>query len=168
LRLKNIEVFSDHPEFQSGVFRTLVGRVEDCHRASVLVTASNFDFQSFHLIEAPANLCTLVDAEPPWIQFELVKGWALMHGYRFKHVPVQLFGEWSVQGSNNLQTWAVIDRRREPPGTVLLKVYECRASMAFRYFRFVYEVQQTKRTLKLRIRHFDIFGEYFERFPTHE
>jgi hypothetical protein len=156
-----VELFSDEPRFIGGVFRTLVAQAADCHRAAVLLTASNFDFQSFHLLGPHKSMCTLADEEPPWIQFELAGGAAIVHGYRIEHVPDHPFDEYSVQGSNDSTAWAVIDRRNEPAGGPL-RVCQCKAPAAFRFVRLVYEVKQSAGTAKLRIRHFDIFGIYLD------
>jgi hypothetical protein len=161
-RLKNIELFSDEPRFIGGVFQTLVGQSHDCHRVKVLLTSSNFDFQSFHLLSPHKSMCTLSDEEPPWIQFELSKGSAIVQGYRLEHVNDHLFNEYSLQGSNDFTIWTIIDRRNEPPTSSSLRVCQCKNTLAFRYFRLIYEVKQSAGTAKLRIRHFDIFGIYLD------
>jgi hypothetical protein len=161
-RLKNIELFSDQPEYLGGVFRTLVEKAGECHHARVLVSASNFDFQHFHILGARKSMCTLLDEGPPWIQFEITRGSVIVNGYRLEFVTDNIFGAWSLQASNDLDAWSVIDRRSGPPGTQRLEVCHCRSEIAFRYFRVYYEARDTQGTPKLRLRHFEIFGIYLD------
>jgi hypothetical protein len=161
-RVKNVELFSE--EFPDGVFKTLVGCVPDPHRADVLVTASNFDFQNYHRMGAGRRLCTLADKGYPWIQWELTRGMAVVHAYRIEQVPGGLLDVWSLQASNNAADWTVIDRHENPQGTDLVRVWQVRPTAAWRYLRLVYEGQTIKvvTTIKLKLRHFDIFGVYLE------
>jgi hypothetical protein len=161
-RVKNVELFSE--EFPDGVFKTLVGRVPDPHRADVLVTASCFDFQHYHRIGAGRTLCTLMDRGNPWIQWELAKGVAVVHAYRIEQTDGDLLDLWSLHASNNAADWTVIDRRENPQGMGLIGVWNVRPTSAWRYFRLVYEGQTVKRgkTIKLKLRHFDIFGTYLD------
>jgi hypothetical protein len=161
-RLKNVEFFSDQREYLGGVFRTLVGSSGDGHRAQVHITAKYFDFNHFHVLGAHTGMCTLEDKGPPWIQFELARGAAIVQGYRLQFVTNRVFGEWSVQASNDLNQWDVLDRKSGPPGQAVVEIRECQSTTAFRYFRIVYEVREEAGTPKLRVVHFDIFGTYLD------
>jgi hypothetical protein len=159
-RVKNIELFSEDPNYIGGVFKTLVGRVNDPHRAAVLVTTSNFDFQSYHLKGAKNSLCTLSDKEQPWIQWELVEGVAVVQGYRLEQLHSFLLEFWSLQASTDAVTWNILDRRAGEQGTALLRVFPVKSFTPWKYFRIVYEAPGEAGDIKLRIRHFDIFGVY--------
>lgn len=136
-RVKNVELFS--VEFPDGVFKTLVGRVHDPHRADVLVTASNFDFQDYHRMGTDRALCTLADSGHPWIQWELTRGMAVVQAYRMKQIEGQLVDLWSLQASNDAADWTVIDRRENPQGNDVVRVCHVRPTAAWRCFRLVYE-----------------------------
>jgi hypothetical protein len=161
-RVKNVELFSE--DFPDGVFKELVGRVSDPHRADVLVTGSNFDFQKYHRLGATGCMCTLSDQGYPWIQWELAKGMAAVQAYRVGQVKGNLLDLWSLQVSNNAVDWTVIDRREGPQGNDLVKLWRVQPTAAWRYFRLVYEGQTVRRgtTIKLKLRHFDIFGLYLD------
>jgi hypothetical protein len=152
----------DDPRFERGVFQRLVCESGDSHLANVLIHASAFDFQFFHKVDCDKNMCTLSDKGDPWIQFELVKGSAIISGYRFVQIPTLMFDRWSLQGSNDCVKWTVLDRPVEDQSKDALKVRRCESIIAFRYFRLVYETITTGKTRKLRARHFDIFGVYFD------
>lgn len=165
-RLKHVELYSDNPKYLGGVFKTLLKESNgDSHHAKVNVTASNFDFRHFHEVNPSKSLCTLDDPELPWIQFELTKGKAVITGYRMQQLTNWPFGSWSVQGSNKGKTdsddWTVIHRVNTEEKFKDVIVQSCRSDGAFKYFRLVCETPPPDNdVLKLRLRHFDIFGSY--------
>lgn len=59
--IKRIELLSNESEYSRGVFSTLINKSEnhDPHKCPVLISASNFDFNSFHSIDSQTNICTL-------------------------------------------------------------------------------------------------------------
>ena len=163
-RFKNVELYSPDSEFADGVFATLVARAGgDPHRADVIVSASSFDFSSFHILSSPRSLCTLYDEDNrPWIQFELTKGKAIVQGYRMQQLNDFPFDRWSLQGSVNKEDWIVIDRQCGGLTDDPIKLIVCETSMAFRVFRVVSEMEKNDGDVKLRLRHFDLFGVYMD------
>ena len=163
-RFKNVELYSPSPEFSEGVFATLLSRSGgDPHRADVIVSASSFDFGSFHMLSSPRSLCTLYDEDNrPWIQFELTRGLALVQGYRMQQLNNFPFDRWSLQGSLDKKEWFVIDRQRGTKYDNPIKLVKCETSTAFRFFRIVSEMEKDEGDVKLRLRHFDLFGIYMD------
>lgn len=161
-RIKHVELYSEEPEYCGGVFKRLLERCGgDPHKAAVLVTASNFDFRSFHKLYPRRSLCTLYDTDKPWIQFEITRGRAIVHAYRMKQHAEFRFDKWSLLGSNDGVTWATIDRQNGKRPRDPLIIVECRCNIPYQMFRIVSDMPLTD-DLKLRIAHFDIFGIYLE------
>ncbi|KAH0795830.1 TKL family protein kinase [Histomonas meleagridis] len=160
VRIKNFELFSDQPEFIGGVFANMIKRANgDPHRADVYITSSNFDFRRFHKLSPSHSLCTLNDADSSWFQCELTKGKAVVQGYRLQFLSSFPITKYSIQGSNDLENWTVLDRVSTTKGeTALLVVRECHSMQPFKYIRFFNEMVLEEK--KLRFRHFDIFGVY--------
>ena len=112
-RVKNVEFFSDQPQFRNGVFKTLVNEAGgDPHKADVYITASSFDFKRFHKLSPSHSLCTLNDPQSSWYQFELTKGKAIVQGYRIQFLFDYLINKFTLKGSNDMKHWNVIDRQK--------------------------------------------------------
>ena len=164
IRIKNVEFYAPDGEFENGVFEKLLEKSGgDPHTADVVVTASNFDFRSFHMMSPPRSLCTLYDENnQPWIQFRLTKGKMLVQGYRMQQIAAWQFGKWSLQATVDGKEWVVLDRRSEDVSSSPLKVVSCEVPVPYKIFRVVCEMEKGKGDLKLRFRHFDLFGTYIE------
>ena len=80
---KRIELLSNESKYSRGVFSTLVSQSEnhDPHKCPVLISASDFDFNTFHSIDSPNNICTFPNANS-WFQIEFPKGKAIISGFR--------------------------------------------------------------------------------------
>jgi hypothetical protein len=162
VRVKNIELFSDDPDFAGGVFKTLVAQAKgDPHHADVVVSASNFDFQRVHELSPSRSICTLFDQDQPCLQFEIVNGRVIIQGYRMQQLSGFGFEKWSVQGSNDGAEWIVLDRR-DSSDDMLVKMYRCDTHLAVKFVRLVSEEESDGDDVKLRLRHFDVFGIYLD------
>lgn len=162
MRIKNFEFYSDDPQYIGGVFKTLLERCGgDPHKADVLITASNFDFQRFHRINPERSLCTLYDEEAPWFQVELNHGRAVIHGYRFQTLNNFPISKWQIAGSNDNQKWDTIHENEiSQSQTTPLMIFGCYSHTPYKYFRFINTSDNPNDDIKLRLRHFDIFGIY--------
>ena len=162
-RIKHVEMYSEEPEYCGGVFKTLLSRCGgDPHKAAVLITASNFDFSHFHKLSPSHSLCTLYDLDKPWIQFELTRGRVAIQGYRMQQYKDFMFSRWSLLGSNDGTNWKVIDKRNERVAKSPLRIINCTCDIPYRIFRIVSDMPNDDHCLKMRIRHFDIFGIYLD------
>jgi hypothetical protein len=76
-----------------------------------------------------------------WICFDFKEKPVLLQHYTLKshnwdtHFPIQ----WVIEGSNDGNTWKVLDNRntRDLCGTSLVKTYECSTSKSNEFFRFI-------------------------------
>ncbi|KAK8895054.1 hypothetical protein M9Y10_023496 [Tritrichomonas musculus] len=162
MRIKNFELYSDDPQYIGGIFKTLLERANgDPHKADVLITASNFDFQRFHLLSPARSLCTLYDQEPPWFQVELNHGRAIIHGYRFQILNNFPIDKWQVAGSNDKENWDIIHESEiSQSQSTPISIFGVYSQRPYRYFRFINASENLNDDIKLRLRHFDIFGIY--------
>lgn len=162
MRIKNFEFYSDDPQYLGGVFKTLLERCGgDPHKADVIITASNFDFQRFHLLSPARSLCTLYDEEPPWFQVELNHGRAIIHGYRFQILNNFPINRWQLAASNDSKKWDVIHESEiSQSQSTPLSIFGCYSQTPYKYFRFINTSDNSNDDIKLRLRHFDIFGIY--------
>lgn len=162
MRIKNFELYSDDPQYIGGIFKTLLERANgDPHKADVLITASNFDFQRFHLLSPARSLCTLYDQEPPWFQVELNHGRAIIHGYRFQILNNFPIDKWQVAGSNDKENWDIIHESEiSQSQSTSINIFGVYSQRPYRYFRFINASENLNDDIKLRLRHFDIFGIY--------
>jgi hypothetical protein len=166
-RLKHVEFFSDGPEYVGGVFASLVARAGgDPHRADVLVRASAFDFRHWHTLDPPSSLCTLADKGDPWIQIEILAGTAVVTGYRLVHVQDFIFTDWTVEGSCDGGEWFTIDEQEEAESEDLVRVFAVAETPPLRFVRLLYQEESEDDTVKLRLRHFEIFGRFYEAMLT--
>ena len=83
--IKRIELLSNESKYSRGIFSTLVYESEDHdpHKCPVLKSASNYDFNAFHLIDSPEIICT-DPKEHSWLQIEFTEGRAVLFGFRLK------------------------------------------------------------------------------------
>ena len=162
IRIKNIEFYSDDPDYLGGIFKTLVEKAGgDPHKADVYITSSNFDFKRFHKISPSRTLCTLYDEEPPWFQVELTNGKAIVNGYRVQILDNFPITRWKVLGSNDGESWETIHEVDAKPSEIsTLMTFNVSSKNPFSLFRFVNTMENTNDDLKLRLKHFDIFGVY--------
>ena len=60
INIKHIELLSNEIKYLRGVFSTLIYESEDHdpHQCPVLMSASKYDFNNFHLIDNPEIICT--------------------------------------------------------------------------------------------------------------
>lgn len=161
MRIKNFEFFSDDPKYKGGVFKSLIEKANgDPHKADVYITASNFDFKRFHKICPSRSLCTLYDETQPWFQVELTCGRAIVHGYRLQMLTNFPLSCWRLAGSNDKENWDTIHDAEVPANkTAPILLFNCSSQTPYKYFRFI-NTENANDDLKLRLKHFDIFGVY--------
>ncbi|OHT13643.1 hypothetical protein TRFO_16205 [Tritrichomonas foetus] len=165
MRVKNIEFYTDDPKYQNGVFKQLLQEADDHdpHKAAVYLTASNFDFRYFHQINPKRSLCTLYDEKLPYFQIEFPKGKVKISGYRIQQLIKYPVLSWSLTGSNDKKHWKTLhngETKVEEISQVMIYGVDNENGETFRFFRISNTMPNEDDNLKLRIRHFDVFGEY--------
>ncbi|OHS99634.1 hypothetical protein TRFO_33868 [Tritrichomonas foetus] len=168
MRIQQIEFYSDDPKYLGGVFKTLLEEAGgDPHKADVFITSSNFDFQRFHKLSPSRSLCTLYDQDSPWFQVELTKGFAIVHGYRIQILDNFPIYKWQLIGSNDKENWDVIHEVSISQNDCSsLMIFECNSKLPYSTFRFLNTMENKNDDLKLRLKHFDIFGIYLINEPS--
>jgi hypothetical protein len=90
---------------------------------------------------------------------ELVKGLVIPCGYRINRVEDRMLSSWSFHGSTDGVIWMVIDKVQDCQAKDALTMRSCETGTAFKRFKIVSE---ERNETKLRLKHFDVFGRYFE------
>jgi hypothetical protein len=91
-----------------------------------------------------------------------VKGAAVIQGYRFEQLDSFLLEFWSLQASTDAVDWTVLDQHAGDQAPELFRLFPVESPIPWKYFRIVYEAPGESGNLKLRLRHFDIFGIYLD------
>ena len=168
LHIKGIEILSTEPRYSKGVFATLVNESEndDPHKCPVIISATNFDFNSFHSLNSSCNICTYPN-ENSWFQVELTQGAAILNGFRLKRCGDKLKNyklictDDSSKPESSWTTLIEIDEKTENEHEVL-DIYEFpQPSPPTRFVRLVQTGQNWNNELFLQFYHFDLFGTYF-------
>ncbi|KAK8892653.1 hypothetical protein M9Y10_029892 [Tritrichomonas musculus] len=83
--IKSIELLSNDAQYLRGFFSTLVYESEDHdpHKCPVIMSASNIDLNTFHLIDSLNIVCTY-SKEHSWFQIEFAERRAVLSGFRLK------------------------------------------------------------------------------------
>lgn len=164
-RIMHIDFFSDDPRFQGkGVFEQFIEEApdKDAHKSMVYVTASNFDFRFYHQIDPKRSICTLYDDSFPWFQIELASGSVVISGYRLIQNSNFPLTNWTVEGSNDKTQWELIHHQVFEDDFMVNTFFFIRGSnKPFKYIRIVNRQCDGDETMKLRFRHFDIFGTFY-------
>jgi hypothetical protein len=81
------------------------------------------------------------DAPNSWICFDFKENYVSLQHYTLKSHEgyLDFFIEWVIEGSNDGNTWKVLDNRntRDLCGTSRVKTYECSTSKSNEFFRFI-------------------------------
>lgn len=164
VELKRVEFLSPNQEYSQGVFAKLVDECEnkDPHRCDVLLSASEFDFNSFFLVDSKRRLLTFkTKAE---FQIEMTKGTVIIHAIRMRNNKIKSFKIVASDNKNKkIEKWFELINVREKPMKDDKKSELFILNQPSPPVRFV-RVIQTEPTWdgdkRLIIYHFDIFGYY--------
>lgn len=166
--LKRFEILSNDQKYANGVFETLVKSCEyqDPHRCSVLLSATKYDFNSFHSIDNKNQICTWTTVEKSWFQIELTKGLAVISHCRIiMHSDDLFLKSFKIVGSADrnipVHEWKEIFSI-ENNDHKSSDIYEFpEPSPPIKFVRLiVIEVKNPKRNY-LAFDHLDFFGYYF-------
>lgn len=169
LHFKRIELLSPDSKFSSGIFQTFVenNEIHDPHRCPVIISAKNFDFNSFHLLDSNVNICTS-DNNNSWFQVELVKGFAIINGFRlmkYKFGKIRNYKIICTDDINNpIERWITLFEVNEKKENQYkqLDIYEfSHPSPPTKVVRLIQMGPNWVGKSYLQFVHFELFGIYF-------
>ncbi|KAK8845928.1 hypothetical protein M9Y10_020863 [Tritrichomonas musculus] len=169
LHIRGIELLSTDPKYSRGVFATLVGESEneDPHKCPVTISASHFDFNSFHSLNAEHNISTY-PRENSWFQVELTRGTAVLNGFRLKRCSSGKLRSYKVictdDSSKPESSWTTLIEINEETENEhgQLDIYEFPPpSPPTRFVRLVQTDKNWSDNSYFKFYHFDLFGSYF-------
>ncbi|KAK8876254.1 hypothetical protein M9Y10_006449 [Tritrichomonas musculus] len=169
LHIKGIELLSTDSKYSRGVFSTLVSDCEnkDPHKCPVIISASNFDFNSFHSLNAKHKISTY-SRENSWFQVELTRGIAVLNGFRLMKCNKNKLRSYKLictdDSSKPESSWTTLIEINEETENEHndLDIYEfSHPSPPTRFVRLVQTGKNWYDSLSLLFIHFDLFGEYF-------
>lgn len=169
LNMRRFEILSDDCQYSKGAFSTLIEQSpqNDPHKCPVKITAKNYDFNTFFLIDSKHHICTS-NEENSWFQIELTKGWAVINGFRLKRGNLYKLRSFKIIATDDankpLNSWTTlieIDEKAEDEHQKL-DIYEFpRQSPPVKYVRLIQTGPTWNDKLFLMFFHLDFFGYYF-------
>ena len=162
--MKRVELLSPNNKYSKGVFAKLVGESEnqDPHRCGVFISATEFDFNSFHLVDSKSRMLTY--RSKPEFQVELTRGTVIIHAIRMSNYNIKSFRIIaSDDGNKPLNSWYELLNVRGKPRK---ENRECdiynlnHPSPPVRFIRVIQTEPTWDGNRRLIIYHFDIFGYY--------
>lgn len=169
LHFKGFELLSSESKYSEGVFKTLIYNNEkhDPHMCPVIISASKFDFNSFHLLDSDKNICTS-SLGNSWFQVELIGGFAVINGFRLKRCEPGKLKSYKIIGTNDvnepINKWTVLFKMDENDKEEhkKLDIYEfSHPSPPVKFVRLMQTGPNWSNSLFLKLIHFDLFGIYF-------
>lgn len=164
--LKRIEILSPDSKYQNGVFSTLIeeSKSKDSHNCGVLISTTDFDFNSFHSIDSKTIIQTYPFDEDQWFQIELTKGMALIHAIRIKNNQLKAFKVLATDDKRKpLDSWIKLIEVKEKSANLhkKLAIYnlDC-PSPPVNVIRIIQISPSWDNNKRLVLYHFDIFGYY--------
>lgn len=169
VNFNKFELLSNDEKYSEGVFKTLILNSEskDPHKIPVLVTAKNFDVNSFHLIDS--NHC-IGSTECPnlWFQIELTRGYAIIYGFRLKKSKSFNLKSYKVicidDVNKPIESWVTlidINEKDKNENLYIVKYEFMDPSPPTKFIRIVQTGPNWDNRLCLKFIHFDVFGFYF-------
>ena len=168
--IKRIEILSSETKYSHGVFSALLYQTEDHdpHKCPVFLSASNFDLNTFTLINPPGNICTY-NEENSWFQIEFTQGMAVLHGLRLKRCSQSKMRNYKIicTGDANKpeEKWTTLIEINEKRNDEheLLDVYQFhKPSPPAKYVRMIQTGPNLDNEFYLKFIHFDLFGDYLD------
>ena len=166
IHIKRIELLSkDEEENSKEIFKKIVESSEnkDPHKSGINIYSSQFDFNSFFLLDNKSNICTY-HYENSWFQIELTNSYSItafrlkkLIDFKYKIIATddlkKPFGSWyNLFDVNN-----EYDNKRN-----LLDIYDLpRPSPPVRFIRLIQKGKNSENNFYLVFYHFDFFGFYF-------
>ena len=168
INIKRIELFSNEAKYSQGVFTTLVSETEnhDPHKCTVFISASDFDFNKFYLINSKKNTCTF-PYKNSWLQIEFALGKAIINGFRLKGCNLEKMRSYKIICTDDVykseENWIkLIDINEESIDKhEALDIYKfSNPSPPIKYIRIVQTGKNWSDNFYLKFYHLDFFGSY--------
>lgn len=167
LFIKRIELLSPESKYSKGVFTKLIEESEskDPHKCNVLISASSFDLNSFHLVNNSSKIFCESKKVDLWFQVELTRGSAIITGFRIVKRELKSYKVIASDDVNKpIDSWIKLFEvsETENRNSRTCDVFELpHPSPLVRFVRLVLTGPNWKGNISFKIRHFDIFGYYF-------
>lgn len=164
--LKRIELLSPIDKYSQGVFSTIIdeSKEKDPHKCDVLISATNYEYSSFYLIDSNKFLMTYPFDEDQWFQVELTKGMALIHAIRVKNNSLKAFKIIATDDAKKpLDSWLKLIEIKEESRKdhKQLEIYDLdHPSPPVKIIRIIQTEPTWDNNKRLLLYHFDIFGYY--------
>ena len=168
VNIKRIELLSNDPRYEGGVLSTLVSKSEknDPHKCPVILSASYYDFNTFHTINTSSNTCTF-SIENSWFQIELVQGSAILDGFRLRKCDFGQMRNFKIICTDDVnkeeKEWTTLIEIREQNKDEhkMADIYKFeQQSPPSKYIRLIETGQNWDGNWFLEFYHFDLFGKY--------
>ena len=169
MNLQRIEILSSEAKYSKGVFATLIesNSKRDPHKCGVHITSTNFGFNSFHMIDAAANIST-DNQENSWFQVELTKGTAIISGFRLKKGNSCKLKNFKIVGTDDINKpidrWSTLIEINEKTENdhKQLDIYNLpKPSPPIKFIRLIQTGKGWNNDEFLIFYHLDFFGYYF-------
>lgn len=163
--LGKIEILSNDPEYQNGVFDKLIrsSKSHDPHKCEVLFSATNFDFHSFYLIGNSKSICTSSDGNL-WFQIEFINGLAVLTGFRLAKCRWTRMKNFKVIATDDcnklLNAWTTLIEVNEHQNLFDIFTFE-NPSPLIKFIRIVQIGKTWEDRNYMAFHHLDFFGYYF-------
>lgn len=167
LYIKRIEFLSIEQKYSDGVFNTLVSSCpnQDPHKCPVIISSSNFDFNTFHSLNPQNNICTF-SLENSWFQIEFTRGFAILKGFRIKYCYSKQMMNYKIictdDVKKSIDDWTtLIEIEKTKQYIYSSNIFEfSQFSPPVRYIRLINTGPNSDNKLDVHFRHFDLFGIY--------
>ena len=169
LYFKRFEFLSPEEKYSNGVFASFIKNIanNDPHLCPVILSAKNFDFNTFHSLDSDGNICTS-GKQNSWFQVEFTKGLAVISGFRLKRCELGKLKSFKIICTNNVNDpnteWYKLIEINEVDKEEhkQLDIYEFpHPSPPIKFIRLVQTDKNWSGGFFLKIIHLDFFGIYF-------
>lgn len=167
LCFNKMEILVTDEKYPDGVFKKLLEEADDHdpHKIRAVVSSSNYDSNSFHLLDADYYM--FVTGLNSWFQVELAGGLVIIDGFRLKRCKLTKMKSYKIictddfrKPSDSWITLMDIDEKSEEEHQIV-DIYRLpHPSPPVRFVRIVLTGKTWNNQDVLQFFHFDIFGTY--------
>jgi hypothetical protein len=159
-RLGKVEFLSNDPKYRDGVFHTIF-RSPDVRKFVCVSTRTNQPERLYRMstFDCDTHARKLL---PCWLEMGFPHGSLQLAGYAMRRFPLGELREWSMNGSNDHETWTVlhqVDEQEQTPHNPI-EYFEVRPTESFKYFRLVRTKPRWDKKTVLHVDGLDMFGHY--------
>lgn len=158
-----IEILSPEKRFSEGVFATLINesKEKDPHKCNVFISATNYDPNFFHLCDTSHKVLVSISGHS-WFQVELIKGSAIISGFRIKAINFKCF---KIIATNDCKesedNWVTLfDSTNDEDDQKFNISKAIDPSPPVSFIRIVKTNVDVKNNGAFEFKHFEIFGDY--------